>query len=435
MGETIFNKEESKSEETNEKSKKKSDKKSILKNTFVLRVVFYLALIFFIFIIGVGVGAYTYPRVMNWLEDHNFITTEKEKEVKSDSTESSGFLNFPSIKKNEESEDEDDSKGSESNVVGVVEEARHSVVSIAISKLQVEQGNIVEIGSNIGSGFIVDNKGLIITNQHVVSNPNLDYKIVDYKGDEYSIKKIYRDDVNDIALLSVDSCPDGKECKSSMLDAIKLGDSAKLKVGEGVVAIGTPLGQYAGSATTGIVSGLERSVTASAGGFWGEPKKYDNVIQTDAAINPGNSGGPLLNMDAEVIGVNFATTSGADNIAFALPIDIVKNRLDEYRKYGKFLMPVLGVQIGEYFNEFEARMYTYQGYELVPGAMIEAVVSGTSADEVGLQKGDIIMEVNGEKVRSSLGNLIQQYKVGEEVEVKYWRKGEVKSVKVELGER
>ncbi len=434
MGETIFNKDESKTEVVASDSKEKS-KKSILKNTFVLRVVFYLALIFFIFIIGAGVGAYTYPRVMNWLENHNFVSTE-EKNGTEDSTESSGFINFPSIKKNEESEEKDDSSGSsDSNVVDVVEEARHGVVSIAVSKLQVEQGNIVDLSSNIGSGFIVDDKGLIITNQHVVLNPNLDYKVVDYKGNEYTVNEVYRDDINDIALLSVNSCPDGKECKSSMLDSVKLGDSSKLKVGEGVVAIGTPLGQYAGSATTGIVSGLERSVTASAGGFWSEPKKYDNVIQTDAAINPGNSGGPLLNMKSEVIGVNFATTSGADNIAFALPINIVRSRLEEYRKYGKFLMPVLGVQIGDYFTEYEARMYTYQGYQLIPGAMVSAVIPGTGADEAGLQKGDIIIEVNGKKVQSSLGNLIQQYDVGEKVEVKYWRKGEVKSVKVELGER
>jgi serine protease Do len=128
------------------------------------------------------------------------------------------------------------------------------------------------------------------------------------------------------------------------LATLQLGNSDSLKPGQLVIAIGTPLGEYAGSVTTGVVSGLNRSVTAGSQGFWGIAKTYEDVIQTDAAVNPGNSGGPLLNSSGEVIGVNFATTSVAENISFALPANFVSRRLDEYRKYGKFMKPYLGVE-------------------------------------------------------------------------------------------
>ena len=220
-------------------------------------------------------------------------------------------------------------------IIGVVNDSKDSVVSIAVSEVTftIEEG-VVDRTNNIGTGFVVDESGLIITNQHVVSNINSDYKIITSSGDEYDVVKIVRDDVNDIALIKVDATD---------LSPIDFGDSENIVVGQTVIAIGTPLGDYAGTVTTGVISGLERSVTTGASWFGETSKDYENVIQTDAAVNPGNSGGPLLNTMGEVIGINFATTTNADNISFALPINVVKNRVEEYITYGKFIKPYLGV--------------------------------------------------------------------------------------------
>ena len=204
----------------------------------------------------------------------------------------------------------------ENVVINVVKQSTPSVVSIAISQVTLKRGQgLVDEVSNIGTGFVVDPNGIIVTNQHVVSDTTAKYKVITSDGAEYETVEILRDDGNDVALLKVDA---------KNLKALKLGNSDNLAVGQTVIAIGTPLGEYAGSVTTGVISGLGRSVTASSGWFDSTTKVYENVVQTDAAVNPGNSGGPLINTQGEVIGINFATTANADNISFALPINVVK---------------------------------------------------------------------------------------------------------------
>lgn len=312
---------------------------------------------------------------------------------------------------------------SENRAIEIVEASRPSVVSIAVSKLTLSQGQgVVDTSSNIGTGFIVDKSGLIITNQHVVSDQKSEYKVVTEDGVEYEVVEILRDDLNDIALIKIDT-------KGSELKELSLGNSDNLLVGQNVIAIGTPLGEYAGSVTTGIISGLNRSVTASSGWFGSSAKTYENVIQTDAAVNPGNSGGPLLNSQGEVIGVNFATTSGADNISFAIPINKVKDRVDEYRTYGKFIRPYLGVTY-QMISEYEALYYS----DIIPGALILRVDSESPAYSAGLRRGDIITEFGGEKVSITLGEMIQSHNVGEEVEIKYNREGQEQIINVTLGE-
>lgn len=276
--------------------------------------------------------------------------------------------------------------------------------------------------SNIGTGFIVDDSGIVVTNQHVVSDVASSYKVVSYLGDEFEVTKILRDDVSDIALLRIDK-------KDKVLKSLKLGDSDKLLVGQNVIAIGTPLGEFAGSVTSGIISGLNRSVAAGTGWFGTTTKTYEGVIQTDAAINPGNSGGPLINSQGEVIGVNFATTSGVDNISFALPINKVKKRIEEYKTYGKFIKPYLGVSY-QMISEYEALYYK----DVVPGALVVRIDPVSPAYEAGIRRGDFITEFGGEKVTNSLGEIIQEHKVNEEVEVKVWRAGEEQIFKVKLGE-
>lgn len=311
----------------------------------------------------------------------------------------------------------------EANTINIVKQTQESVVSIAISQITLKQGEgLTDLTNNIGTGFIVDDSGIVVTNQHVVSDTTSSYKVVSYLGDEFEVTKILRDDVSDIALLRIDK-------KDKELKSLKLGDSDKLLVGQNVIAIGTPLGEYAGSVTSGIISGLNRSVSAGTGWFGTTTKTYEGVIQTDAAINPGNSGGPLINSQGEVIGVNFATTSGVDNISFALPINKVKNRLEEYKTHGKFIRPYLGVSY-QMISEYEALYYK----DVVPGALVVRIDPVSPAYEAGIRRGDFITEFGGEKTINSLGELIQKHKVGEEVEVKVWRAGVEQSFKVKLGE-
>ena len=213
------------------------------------------------------------------------------------------------------------------------------------------------------------------------------------------------------------------------MTVLSLGNSDNLAVGQDVVAIGTPLGEYSGSVTKGILSGLDRTVTASSSWYGGTAKTYEGVIQTDAAVNPGNSGGPLLNSQGEVIGVNFATTSNADNISFALPINIVKEKIEEYRTYGKFIQPYLGVSY-EMISEFEAYYYK----NIVAGAFVQSIDSEGPAYAAGIRKGDIITKFGENAVNTSLLTLIQKHKVGDKVDVEYYRTGDTKTVTVTLTE-
>ncbi|HPP18920.1 MAG TPA: trypsin-like peptidase domain-containing protein [Candidatus Dojkabacteria bacterium] len=309
----------------------------------------------------------------------------------------------------------------ENVVINVVKQSTPSVVSIAISQVTLKRGQgLVDEVSNIGTGFVVDPNGIIVTNQHVVSDTTAKYKVITSDGVEYETVEILRDDGNDVALLKIDA---------KNLKALKLGDSDNLAVGQTVIAIGTPLGEYAGSVTTGVISGLGRSVTASSGWFGSTTKVYENVIQTDAAVNPGNSGGPLINTQGEVIGINFATTANADNISFALPINIVKQRLEEYRTYGKFIKPYIGISY-QMISEYEALYYT----DVVAGALVMNVDPNGPAAKADIKRGDIITKVNEKELEQSLAYEIQSHKVGEEITLEVWREGKTFTVKVTLAQ-
>jgi S1-C subfamily serine protease len=257
-----------------------------------------------------------------------------------------------------------------------------------------------------------------MTNQHVVSSVGEDYVVVTSDGKEYPVEEISRDDVNDLAILTIDT---------DDLKALSLGDSDNLQVGQFVVAIGTPLGDYPGSVTTGVISGMGRSVTASSSFFGGSSRRYENVIQTDAAVNPGNSGGPLLDSEGNVIGINFATTSGADNISFAIPINSVKDKIAEYKEFGKFIKPYLGVEY-QLISSTEALFYS----DIRPGALVTSVVDGSPAQEAGVKRADIITEINGESVTSSFSAMIQEYEVGNTIELTIWRSGETMTLEATL---
>ena len=253
-----------------------------------------------------------------------------------------------------------------------------------------------------------------------ISSADSVYQVITNDEKKYDVVEIIKDDVNDIALIKIDA---------KDLTPIKLGNSDILAVGQKVLAIGTPLGKYAGSATEGIISGLDRTVTASSDWSGFTSKTYEDVIQTDAAVNPGNSGGPLINSQGEVIGINFATTSGADNISFAIPINKVKERIEEYKTYGKFIKPYMGISY-EMFYEYDLLYYK----NIVPGALIRGLDTTGPAYKAGIRRGDIVTKFGGEDVNVALINLIQRHKVGESVKVEVSRSGSTKTFDVVLGE-
>lgn len=274
--------------------------------------------------------------------------------------------------------------------------------------------------NTIGTGFVVSSNGVIVTNRHVVSDQAAQYSVVTKDGKKLSIKKIYRDPVLDLAIIQTDG---------TSLKPLDTGDSSKLQVGQTVIAIGNALGQFTDTVTTGVVSGLGRSVNAGDP-FQGATETLDNLIQTDAAINPGNSGGPLLNSAGQVIGVNVATTQGAQNIGFAIPINTVKTMIDQFNKTGTISRPFLGVS------------YTFVSRDLalmngVPqGAYIQQVISGSPAEKAGIQQGDIITKIDGKAIDSQniISDEIQGKKVGNSVSLEVWSNGSTKTVNANLVE-
>lgn len=271
---------------------------------------------------------------------------------------------------------------------------------------------------DIGSGFIVDRTGLVVTNKHVVSDGSPgDYQIILKDNSEHPVEKIWRDPANDLAILKI----------SGEFPAIELGDSNSLKVGNFVIAIGTALGEFRHTVTTGVVSGLGRGITAGDG--WRMSEELSNVIQTDAAINPGNSGGPLLNSAGQVIGVNVAVSQGANNIGFALPINLVKESLKTFNDTGKFDRAFFGVRYQMIDKE------TAIINKVPAGAYVVEVVANSSADLAGIKKGDIITSFDRQDVNQTsngLAGMISKKKVGESVEVEFYRDGKSQQVTVML---
>jgi S1-C subfamily serine protease len=316
----------------------------------------------------------------------------------------------------------------ESVVIDVAEKTSPSVVTVSISKteqvplfgffgLRTEQRQIEQ---DIGSGFVVE-QGLIVTNRHVVSDQAASYRILTKDEQVYEVQDIYRDPVNDLAILKIDAD----------IQPLVLGDSDQIKVGQLAIAIGTALGEYRHTVTTGVISGLGRGVTAGSP-LQGYVEELDNVIQTDAAINPGNSGGPLLNSAGQVIGVNVAVAGGAENIGFALPINVVKESLQNFEQTGEFDRPFLGVEY-QIISERSALLN-----EVPQGAYIRGVVSGSSADQAGLQEGDIITHLDGQRITEdgkTIAEIINQKRVGEQIEIEYWQDGETIKETVQLGQR
>ena len=317
-------------------------------------------------------------------------------------------------------------------VTNVVEKATPSVVTISVSKTVASIDPLFGAGflgdnqsdqkveQDIGTGFIISADGLIVTNKHVVADTNGKYKVIVGKDEIVEVKQIYRDPANDLAILQIDK---------KGLTPVNMGDSDKLKVGQTVIAIGTALGEFRSTVTKGVISGLGRGSTAGSP-FEGS-EKLDNVIQTDAAINPGNSGGPLLNSSGEVIGVNVAVSQSANSIGFALPINIVKESINNFKTTGEFDRPFLGVAY---------RMISKQAAllnEVPMGGYVQSVVGGSPADKVGIKQGDIITEIDGNKLDDKfvIANYINKKKIGDVLAIKIYRGNNTIDLSVKLEKR
>jgi len=320
----------------------------------------------------------------------------------------------------------------EQAIIDVAKKVSPSVVSIIVSKkIPVYQ----EIAS--GSGFIISADGLIITNKHVVSDKKADYEVTTSDGQKYSAKVMALDPVQDLAIIKVKlKLP---EQAGVIFQPATLGDSSGIQIGQTAIAIGNSLGEFYNTVSVGVISGLQRTISASSqdGSF---SERLEGIIQTDAAINTGNSGGPLLNLNGEVIGVNTAIAESASSISFAIPINIVKKDIEQFLKTSKIVYPFVGVRYVLIDKDIKAeyKLSVDEGAFVSKGDNGEpAITPGSPASKAGIKSKDIILQINGEKITSknSLSMIIQKYNVGDNIILRILRNGNEIDTNLVLGER
>lgn len=341
----------------------------------------------------------------------------------------------------------------EQAIIDAVKSASPSVVSIIISKnlptyeqqfinpfgdipgFDIQVPQYVQKGTQkqqvgAGSGFIVSEDGLVLTNKHVVLDKEAEYTVLTNDGQKYSAKVLALDPVQDLAIVKIQS--------DKKFQAIKLGDSNSIQIGQGAIAIGNSLGEFRNTVSVGVISGLGRTVSASGSGGFSEV--LEDVIQTDAAINPGNSGGPLLNFKGEVIGVNVAMAQGAQTIGFAIPINLAKRDIKQIITMNKLAYPFLGVRyvlVSEEVNQKYNLNVDHGAYILRGDNGESAITKDSAAEKAGLKEKDVILEFNGEKItkENSMAKIISKYSPGDKVILKILRSASEISVEVILGER
>ncbi|WP_374377298.1 DegQ family serine endoprotease [Dongia sp.] len=270
--------------------------------------------------------------------------------------------------------------------------------------------------TSLGSGFIIDPSGYVVTNNHVVEGAE-EITVITHDNEELKAKLVGRDEKTDLALLKVET--------KEPLPAVKWGDSDKLRIGDWVLAIGNPFG-LGGTVTAGIVSARQRDINAGP---------YDDFIQTDASINRGNSGGPMFNMDGDVVGINsaiYSPSGGSVGIGFSIPSNLAKGVIAQIKEFGHPRRGWLGVRIQTVSPELA------EGLRLpeAKGALVSSVSTGGPADKAGIRQGDVILEFDGHEVADmkALPRLVADTQFGKSVPVSIWRKGAKTSVTVELGE-
>lgn len=319
-------------------------------------------------------------------------------------------------------------------IVNIAEETSPTVVTVTVTKTVERQNPLMRFFGNpqgepeqyrrqgLGSGVIVSQDGYILTNNHVVANAD-EVEVQFYNDERTTAKVVGTDPQTDIAVLKVDK---------EDLNVIQLGNSEQIRVGEMVLAIGSPLqDNLAHSVSMGIVSAKNRTI-----GILREQGGYEQFIQTDAAINPGNSGGALINMDGELIGINTAIASrsgGNDGIGFAVPINIAKSVMQSIIEHGHVVRGYLGISMG---GEVDATMAKALDLDKPYGVIVGSVVEGGPADEAGLQEDDVIQTINGDPVQSwaAFRTAIGTASPGDQVELTISRDGEARDITVTLEE-
>jgi len=417
---------------------------NFLKNKFLLFLIFSIFLSsLFGFLAGTIAGGYFYYEVKSYLSRLNIELPEKiverEKIIEKEYVPQTS---------------------QEQAIIKVVKETSPSVVGIVVTQYlpllepyyyepfkefeeffgeplfefkipQYRQKGVEKKESLIGTGFIVSEDGMILTNRHVVADETAEYTVLMTDGRKFPAKILAKDKIRDIAILKIEN--------SEALPVAKLGDSKNLQIGQTVIAIGNALGEFQNTVSVGVISGLGRTITASGGGII---ETLEDVIQTDAAINRGNSGGPLLNLKGEVIGINTAMSLEGENIGFAIPINQAKKDITQVKTLGKIVYPYLGVyyclitdQVQEKYN-LPVNYGAWIGRDKYCNPYDKAVIPGTAAEKAGLQRNDIILEFNGEKItpENSLAKIIMDYNPGDKVVLKVLRGEEEKIFQATLGE-
>jgi serine protease Do len=307
-----------------------------------------------------------------------------------------------------------------SAVISAVQKVSPAVVVIQTSGSGLSSGGI-------GSGFIYNSNGWILTNRHVVEgSSSVQVMLADTRT--YTGRVYGTDTLTDLAIVKIDA---------TGLPTAPIGSSASLQVGQLAIAIGDPLGNFENTVTTGVVSGLGRQITAGGSGST-SAEQLNNLIQTDAAINPGNSGGPLVDSAGQVIGINTAVNQGAQGIGFAIPIDFAKPIMQQALDGKTLARPWMGV----YYQPVTPQLAVTDHLSVQAGALISApssggaaIMSGSPAAKAGLQSGDIIVAVNGTKVDAThdLSTLIVPFSPGDRITLQIIRNGQTMNVPLTLG--
>jgi serine protease Do len=271
-------------------------------------------------------------------------------------------------------------------------------------------------GTSLGSGFIIDPAGYIVTNNHVIEDAE-EVKVLTHDNEELKATIVGRDEKTDLALLKVEA--------GHPLPAVSWGDSEALRIGDWVMAIGNPFG-LGGSVTAGIVSARQRDINSGP---------YDDYIQTDASINRGNSGGPMFNMDGQVVGINtaiFSPSGGSVGIGFAIPSNLAKPIIAQIKQFGKPKRGWLGVRIQTVSPELA------EGLRLKEpkGALVASVTKDGPADKAGIRQGDVVLKFDGKEITQMRGlpRIVAETETGKTADVVLWRKGQEVTLQVKVGE-
>lgn len=281
----------------------------------------------------------------------------------------------------------------------------------------------VQIGG--GTGFVISDDGMILTNRHVVDMEHVEYRVTLANGKSYTARVVGKDAVNDVAIIHIDA-PD--------LKPVIIGDSDAVNIGQTVIAVGNAFSEFDNSVTRGIISGVNRHVVA--GDAFGANEVIEEAIQTDAAINLGNSGGPLLTLRGEVIGMNTAVSQQGQSVGFAIPINVAKRSMESVRKHGRIVRTWLGVR----YVTITPELQEMNGLSVAEGALIQpgegSVIADSPAAKAGLKPGDSITKINEQVLteRMSLPRVLNHYWPGDTLTLTIVRDGKTREVRVTVEE-